>query len=1204
MTIAFRGFRSAGGLAVIAWAILGASAPVQAQTESQPVGAALTVVPGERLSDWILRNRGPNALLVDVHWRVDAERAPQGRLRQAVIAQLEAGPGYKGDIDGASQAELVRWVLSLPLTGRLTLASSDPRWLQAAPDQDPLLQVGQSVVLPPRPTVVTLLRPDGRLCQVHHSPGGLVADYLQSCAALNDPQGGPQWAWVVQPDGRVRRVGIALWNLSDQDEPAPGAWIWAPVPRVGIAADTSDNLARFLATQLPAESLTPQDPAMASEVRELVPSGVTAASLRPAQMSASDWGEIGLLQTPTARMEPAGNVRMQYTKVDPYGRLNVMLQRVDWMEAGFRYTSITNRLYGPEIAGDQAYVDKSLDVKLRLRQEDQWGPQVALGMRDIGGTGLFSGEYLVASRRWGNWDASLGLGWGYLGARGNVRAPLAFLGDSFRTRPVADVGQGGNLSTSTMFHGDAALIGGVQWQASDSRWLWKAELDGNDYRHEPLDNNQTATSPINVGASYRYSPNVDFSVGWERGTKLMLGMTLHAAFSEFESHKLLDPALPPVRATMPIVDVSPQYWQGTASALERFTGWQVLELGQFNDTAVLTAQTDGALFLQERVDKAVVLLHRDAPASVRYFVLNLREYGIALSEIRIDRMEWIARRTQPVPPSLKLPVQTVFPGTNSAQMPTASSLDNAFHNAEASATTVQWGPSYSQVLGGPNGFVLFELGAQANLEHRFSQDTWFSGAANARLLDNYSNFTYDAPSELPRVRTFAREYTTTSNITLPVAQLTHVKDLGHGNYLSAYGGMLESMYGGVGLEWLHRPWQGPVAFGIDVNHVRQRDFQQDLGFRDYEVDTGHATVYWDTGWDGLQVKFMAGRYLAGDSGVTLDIKRVFSNGVSMGLWATKTNVSAQQFGEGSFDKGIYVNIPFDVMLPVSSPGSASIVWDPLTRDGGARLNRQVTLFDLTNQRGSKAWSWNSRPLSGSDSRRTSANDTSYVLSTPETLRGNPFDLAGGVSRQIGDVPVSTWLWGGALVLASSALDSSADQWAQNHQSDKWQQLGAMANNVPYALALGAGFAWLGLAGDDMTRTAQTALVAGTYTLGVNLVTKSLVGRARPAEEMGPNSFNGGTSSAAQSSFASNHVALAFAFATPFAQQYDQPWLYGLAAFTGLGRIQSRDHWVSDTVAGGLIGYAIGTISSEQQRGNGRRVRLSATPNSVDATWSF
>ena len=50
-------------------------------------------------------------------------------------------------------------------------------------------------------------------------------------------------------------------------------------------------------------------------------------------------------------------------------------------------------------------------------------------------------------------------------------------------------------------------------------------------------------------------------------------------------------------------------------------------------------------------------------------------------------------------------------------------------------------------------------------------------------------------------------------------------------------------------------------------------------------------------------------------------------------------------------------------------------------------------------------------------------------------------------------------------------------------------------------------------------------------------------------------------------------------------------------------MQKRDHWVSDTVAGAFMGYAIGSMLTEQQRGD-KGVRLSLTPRSVVADWSF
>jgi hypothetical protein len=69
--------------------------------------------------------------------------------------------------------------------------------------------------------------------------------------------------------------------------------------------------------------------------------------------------------------------------------------------------------------------------------------------------------------------------------------------------------------------------------------------------------------------------------------------------------------------------------------------------------------------------------------------------------------------------------------------------------------------------------------------------------------------------------------------------------------------------------------------------------------------------------------------------------------MTLGAWATRTNVSAEQFGEGSFDKGIYITMPFDAFFAKSTTSTGTLAWSPLTRDGGARLSRFYQLYDLT-----------------------------------------------------------------------------------------------------------------------------------------------------------------------------------------------------------------------------------------------------------------
>ena len=89
--------------------------------------------------------------------------------------------------------------------------------------------------------------------------------------------------------------------------------------------------------------------------------------------------------------------------------------------------------------------------------------------------------------------------------------------------------------------------------------------------------------------------------------------------------------------------------------------------------------------------------------------------------------------------------------------------------------------------------------------------------------------------------------------------------------------------------------------------------------------------------------------------------RRFDNGFVLGAYATKTNVSSKQFGEGDFDKGIYLSIPLDALLPRSSKFALGFAWSPLTRDGGARLGRSNTLYELTSVRDQGAFNFAAPP---------------------------------------------------------------------------------------------------------------------------------------------------------------------------------------------------------------------------------------------------
>ena len=82
------------------------------------------------------------------------------------------------------------------------------------------------------------------------------------------------------------------------------------------------------------------------------------------------------------------------------------------MEASYRYTEIKNQKYGPSsYSGNQTKKDKGFDLKIRLAQEKNRIPSIAIGLVDVAGTGLFSSEYLVATKNIYDFDITFGLGW-------------------------------------------------------------------------------------------------------------------------------------------------------------------------------------------------------------------------------------------------------------------------------------------------------------------------------------------------------------------------------------------------------------------------------------------------------------------------------------------------------------------------------------------------------------------------------------------------------------------------------------------------------------------------------------------------------------------------------------------------------------------------------------------------------------------------
>jgi hypothetical protein len=1043
-------------------------APFQFQA-SPPAGTGQPPIEnGERLSQWMLKERqtqqGQSALrnasppyYLGTSWQTPKEVAAQEAAQSELLRAFEKMT-FSNDVAGQrAKKAFTQLITQMRATGRVSLPSTNPRYLEVNPKIDPILERGDRIVVPEATPTLTVIRNNGSLCKIRYRPNIEARFYVEGCRISGkQAERSADWAWIVEPDGVIKKVSIAAWNSSAQDLPAPGSWIWAP-PRWSQWTNSngerfSEALTTLLAAQGPSGQVDSLD--HNSSVRANLPN-VSKDQLysvsRDLPISANVWGETGLLQTPSARTAPAGTAAATLGLFQPYANLNLFFAPINGVEFILRYTNINNIPYGEQsFSGGQTYKDKSTGFKVRLLKENAYLPEFAVGVRDLLGTGLFSGEYAVANKRYRDLDFTAGMGWGQLGTRNNITNPfVTAFGQNFATRDAAVVGQGGTPNQQ-YFHGNAALFGGVQYHTPWKNLVLKAEVDGNNYQQLPFGNTLPIKSIFNFGATYQMK-NADFTVGVLGNSQVMFSISLYERLDTLNTPKLAEaksvpvdlktvgaynpnqfsnPALfitanaPPAasatavtakNANDPVVieavastsskvsvsstqnplstdarNVTPSsvglqkqiittQYNSTLVDFEQQTQWQVKGLRGSGKVWTVHLQDASGVFLRSRINRGITVLHRDAPSAIETFQIQFYNWGMLVSEFQVDRKQWMLSQTQLLPPSVRYPSIT---SVDTAELP-ADGGNPFFRSPSRSSSSrapsliandqgsnlepvmidkldhkpyrTNIGISYAQIVGSPDAPFLFALGVKADGLYKFRENTWVTGTVNARLVDNFGKYVIDpAPTGLQPVRTDIRSYVTQSIATMPNLQITNTGKVANNHFVSGYAGYLEMMFAGAGGEYLWRPTNSRVALGADINRVRQRQFNVWTSLQNYAVTTGHVTSYWDTGVQDILVKFSYGKYLAGDVGGTLDLSRVFKNGVKIGAYATRTNVDYAQFGEGSFDKGVYLSIPFDAFFARHSDSSANLLFTPLIRDGGAMLLRKYKLYDMTRTRDSRA----------------------------------------------------------------------------------------------------------------------------------------------------------------------------------------------------------------------------------------------------------
>lgn len=647
-------------------------------------------------------------------------------------------------------------------------------------------------------------------------------------------------------------------------------------------------------------------------------------------------GATGLIDMPSGDAQKDATFSFSLGVVGPITRTTLSFQASERLSASFRFQ--TWRDWDTIIPGDEKLTDRSIDLRYQVLKEGKIAPALTIGLQDFTGKGLFASEYVAATKTFGDkLKVTAGLGWGRLGSDGGIGSP-------FGDRPPVD--PLGTPNSDQWFRGEAAPFAGVEYKVNDN-WTLKAEYSSDAYVVEDGERGVIERdSPFNFGLEYQRGEHARFGIYSLYGSEVGLAFHIILDPKSRVTGGVVGAAPAPVKAR-PTRSADPDAYDGgwvtqadAGSILRKNLAKRLAVDGIAVENLAYTADTVQVRIRNGRIDAGSQAIGRTAralshvmPASVEVFEIVPVVNGIGASKVTIRRSDLEALEYTADNASLLRDRVTV---TDAGPVPAWSLGDEGLY------PKFRWSLKPVLRLTEP---MKGDLGLRLSASYDIAPGFVLAGSIYKQVASNRDDSSAST-SSLPHVRTDGGRYNEFGDPALEKLTLAWYARPGENLYSRVTVGYLERMHAGVSGEVLWKPVDSQLALGAELNYTKQRDTNGGLGFGEYDYDivTGYVSAYYDFG-NGYLGQLDVGRYLAGDVGATLSVDRVFANGWRVGAFATVTDASAAEFGDGGFDKGIRFTIPFNWALGSETRRGFGMTLRPKGGDGGARVDVDDRLYE-------------------------------------------------------------------------------------------------------------------------------------------------------------------------------------------------------------------------------------------------------------------
>jgi len=654
------------------------------------------------------------------------------------------------------------------------------------------------------------------------------------------------------------------------------------------------------------------------------------------------YGSTGLIVNPSARFSPDGEFVFGISSESPYKRLYSTVQFFPWLEATLKYTEIENLEYGlgpiNPSSSIQTWKDKGADLKFLLRRESETWPQIAIGFVDIGGTGAFASEYLVASKSIGPLDLTLGLAWGRMATKGHINNPI---GRDYRKNEIS---YGGEFNLDNFFSGDkAAFFGGFEYFTPIEGLSLKIEYDSNNYQNElgnlvgvPAPN---VDSSLNYGLSYHKDiyerDEIDIGFGVVRGNTIFANIVLKSNLNESRTSLFRTTAQQiNTKNYKPYENLNSKWKDYIANTII----WQLANQGVVTHNLSFSEQEVVIEISQSRfrrpiqaVDVIGRVLASNVPKAINKLTIINVDVGLETLTATIDK-ETLVRKAS-LGELREVDVDFKFSSSPIGSGYIENENKNLYPNFYWQLT-----PRLNGTIQHQAKFYFYQLEALLHTEYSFRKGLYLTTDLGFNISNNFEDYTYHIPDgELYHVRQDRRLYLVEGETGIRRMSLDSFVNYNKNIKAKFSAGILEWMYGGIGGEIIYFPEFKNWAIGFDAYWVKQREFNQLFSFKKYDTITGFLTYYHDIPFYNMRFKASFGRFLGKDKGAHLDLSRRFDNGSRVGAIVAITDCDSECVGEGSFNKWVYFSMPMDLFSRSTVRNFSGYTWSPLTKDAGQKV---------------------------------------------------------------------------------------------------------------------------------------------------------------------------------------------------------------------------------------------------------------------------